>query len=200
MEYAKKYTSSNKTHIWLGGSFLHGGATAYSDVDMSVYCNAETLKKLIYGYGQPIYVSYTKNPLGILIVIYEDGVALDLEIVEKVEATGNEYFHRLDIKENNYVRNDTVCKEFVFDDDTAYQISRLFHRSLIKYLSGKRDSGVSILNEIVTFMDTQEFVDESNYISRFSDILRNFHQRFPLPDAYYKLLCELVEDLDKRNL
>ena len=36
IEYVEEFAKSNKIHIWLGGSFLHGGAALFSDVDISV--------------------------------------------------------------------------------------------------------------------------------------------------------------------
>ena len=95
------------------------------------------MNSLIYGYGQPVYISYTSNPPGILIAIYEDGVALDLEIIEKVDITGSEYFHREDIKRLNYIREENICRQFALCNDIPYQMSRLFHRSLIKFWQEK---------------------------------------------------------------
>lgn len=83
IEYVRLFAEANKSHIWLSGSFLHGTHTVFSDVDISVFCNIENMNKLIYGYGKPGYISFTHKPLGILIVIYEDGVAVDLEIIEE---------------------------------------------------------------------------------------------------------------------
>ena len=194
IEYVMKFAEKTKSHIWLGGSFLHGNATTFSDVDMSVYCNTENISKLIYGYGKPVYISYTSNPSGILIVIYEDGVAVDLEIIEKIDVVHKGFFHAEDIKQYNYTRNETMCKELSLRNDIPYQISRLFHRSLIKFLSGKREVGVSVANEIVTYMDSDRFVDEENYENGFTDILKSFEKQFPLPKEYYALLCELIEE------
>lgn len=199
IEYVEKFANSNKTHIWLGGSFLHGGYTVFSDVDISVFGNEDILNNLIYGYGRPIYISYTNNPRGILIVIYADGVALDLEIIENIDISGSEYFHRTDIKTLDYFREENICTHFAFCNDMPYQISRLFHRSLIKFLSGKRDNGVSIINEVVTFMNSQEYLDEKDYRNKFINILRSYNERFPLPIAYYELLCELIENLNKTD-
>ena len=99
-----------------------------------------------------------------------------------------------DIKQYNYTRNETMCKELSLRNDIPYQISRLFHRSLIKFLSGKREVGVSVANEIVTYMDSDRFVDEENYENGFTDILKSFEKQFPLPKEYYALLFELIEE------
>ena len=85
IEYAKDFSFRNNVHIWLGGSFLHGNASAFSDVDLSIECNNTLLEKFIYGYGKPVYLSHTSNPKGILIVIYKDGVAVDLEVIKSID-------------------------------------------------------------------------------------------------------------------
>ena len=48
-------------------------------------------------------------------------------------------------------------------------------------------------------MNTHDFLEEKDYKSRVSDILRNFDKQFPLQTAYYELLCELIGYLDKVN-
>lgn len=37
IKYAENYACNNSVHIWLGGSFLLGGYTAYSDIDISIW-------------------------------------------------------------------------------------------------------------------------------------------------------------------
>ena len=59
-------------------------------------------------------------------MLYEDGVAVDLEIIEKIDIAGSEFFHMDDIKLYDYNRNEKLSKEFALKDDMYYQISRLF--------------------------------------------------------------------------
>ena len=196
IEYVKRFAKENKIHIWLSGSFLDGTATVFSDVDISAFCSAENLNTLIYGYGKPVYISFTHKPLGILIVIYEDGVAVDLEIIEKIDITDSEFFHTDDIKLYDYSRNEKLCKEFSLRDDVYYQISRLFHRSLITYLSGKQDIGVSIANEVAEFINCNNVIDKANYRNSITDLLRVFNEQYQLPLEYFAILCKLVEKLE----
>ena len=35
IEYVKRFAEENRIHIWLGGSFLNGSSTLFSDVDIS---------------------------------------------------------------------------------------------------------------------------------------------------------------------
>lgn len=196
IEYVMRFAKVNKSHIWLSGSFLHGTATEFSDVDISIFCNTEDLKKLIYGYGKPIYISFTHKPLGILIVIYEDGVAVDLEVIEKIEIVDSEFFHTDNIKSYDYCRNEKICKEFSLRDDIEYQMSRLFHRSLIKYLSGKQDMGVSIANEVAIFNNCNILIDEASYRKGVIELLKAFNEQYQLPIEYLGILYELIEKLE----
>ena len=91
--------------------FLHRTATLFFDVDISTFCNTENLNELIYGYGKPVYISFTHKPLGILIVIYEDGVTVDLEIIEKIDISDSEFFilmilsYTITVEIKNYVKS-----------------------------------------------------------------------------------------------
>lgn len=195
IEYVKQFAEKSKIHIWLGGSFLHGDATLFSDVDISAYCDAEHVKELIHGYDRPVYISYTSNPVGILIIIYEDGVAVDLEIIQEIDVADKEFFHVENIKGYNYSRNEKMCKEFALRDDIQYQMSRLLHRSLIKFLSGKRAVGVSVANEIMAFINSDSFIDEADYQTGMVNLLKSYNEQFQMPSEYYDLLCELIEML-----
>lgn len=150
---------------------------------------------MIYGYGKPVYISFTHKPLGILIIIYEDGVAVDLEIIKQIDTTDNKYFHTDDIKTYYYIRDEVAYKEFTLRDDQYYQISRLFHRSLIKFLSGKRDLGVSIANEIAIFANSNLIIDKHSYKNNITCLLRSFNGKCSLPISYFNILCELIDKI-----
>ena len=192
IEYVMHFAEENKCHIWLGGSFSTGTATEFSDVDISVFCSINVVQKLIYTYGKPVYISYTHRPLGILIIIYENGVAVDLEIIEKIDITEDQFFHTDDIHIHDYSGNKTACTTLALRNDTPYQVARLFHRSLIKYLSGKRALGVSIANEI-EFDDTD--INESDYKYRITDLLEKYNEKHRLPLEYCNILYELIDEL-----
>lgn len=198
IEYAKQFAQNNQRHIWLGGSFVQGNATAFSDVDISVCCNAEETKKLIEGYGEVVYLSYTQKPFGILIVIYEDGVAVDLEIMEEVMGSKVGYFHAEDIKKHHYKRDETICRELVVQDDLPYRTARLFHRSLIKFLSGKQEMGISVANEIAVFLNRKK-MDGVDYWNKMAALLHCFDTLYTIPAKYQNLLSMLIDEGKKRG-
>ncbi len=197
IEYVSDYSQTTRTHIWLGGSFLHGNPTPFSDVDISAYMGIDALKTFIYGYGDPIYMSYTSNPEGIIIVIYEDGVAVDLEAIESVDVTDNScFFHMENIKDHVFKRNSSISRAICHRNDLPYQIARLFHRSLIKYLAGKKEAGVSIANEIVAFLNSDRYVTETGYKSGISHLIAQYHDKYPLDTEYRNLCFELIKQID----
>ena len=194
IEYICDFAEQNKVHIWLGGSFLNGNSTKYSDVDISVFGKVETIKQLIYGYGDPVYISYTHKPFGILVVIYKDGVAVDLEIIEEIKFKDNGFFHRKDIKQFEYKRDDKMCLEIVLKNDEAHQVSRQFYRSLIKFLVGKKDVAMRTINEIASFIGFY-VIEELVYKKQFIELLNKFNEKYEIKKEYYVALLELINEI-----
>lgn len=196
IRYAAEFAMEHQIHIRLKGSFQKGCTTPYSDVDICVAGNAWQIKQLLFNYGQPVFLSHTTNPPGILVVIYEDGVQVDLEVVSDVGVTGTGYFHRDGNGPDAYARNETIFRELVLRDDEPYLVSRLFHRSLIKYLSGKKDAGVSIANEIVTFVKCGEEISGEHYRVGMQKLLDRFSAEYPMDKEYEELLRKMLGKLD----
>lgn len=188
IEYVRKFAEAHGKHIWLGGSFLRGNPTAFSDVDISVLLDKDSLRTFIYGYGEPVYLSYTTNPEGIIIVIYEDGVAVDLEVIGSVEVADDCFFHMERIKDRVYSRNSSVCRKVSQRNDLPYQTARLFHRSLIKYLGGKKELGVSVANEIAAFLKCGFDVAQNDYKNGITRLIDLYNDKYPL-DVKYRNLC-----------
>lgn len=199
IQYVTGFATDHAVHIWLGGSFLNGNATPYSDVDISVCCAPDQVKQLIYGYGQPVFLSHTTNPRGILVVIYEDGVAVDLEIVKGVSVSETEFFHREDIKNTDFRRNESAFRDVVLRNDEPYQVSRLFHRSLIKYLSGKVETGISVANEIAAYLREEKIPSREYYKSRINKMLDNYSEKHPMEKGYMRVLRKLLIDVGREK-
>ena len=195
IEYVSEYAEAHGKHIWLGGSFLRGNPTPYSDVDISAVLDEDSLRAFIYGYGEPVYLSYTTNPEGIIIVIYEDGVAVDLEVIDPVEVADDCFFHMERIKDRAYCRNSIVCRTVCQRNDLPYQTARLFHRSLIKYLGGKQELGVSVANEIASFLKCGFEVALVDYKNGITRLLELYDDKYPLDDKYRDLCVGLIREV-----
>ena len=109
--------------------------------------------------------------------------------------TDDEYFHLEDIKKLDFTRNETVCKDLAFRNDEPYQMSRLFHRSLIKYLAGKKEAGISVANEIAAFLNSENFIKEENYKDKFVLLLENYKNKYKMDSEYCNLLWDLIKQL-----
>ncbi len=203
IEYSQRFARDNKIDIWLSGSFLKGNFTKYSDVDLAAKTDdAALVKKYIYGFEcDPLYIGRTERPSGILIVIYGGGLSLDLEIIESVKCITEDpdrgYFHFQDIKACDYIRNEKIFEKLVLNDSNSYRISRLFHRSLIKLLSGKVDLACSILNEIEDFfeMEHSEIKDKFHFKCKIVELLKAFKEHYFIEDGYCNELYRLINEL-----
>ena len=79
-----------------------------------------------------------------------------------------------------------------------YQIPRFFHRSFIKFLSGKLAIGVSIPNEVATFINCNIFINKACYRNNIIELLKVFNEQYKLPLEYLAIWCELIEELDEK--
>lgn len=193
INYAKEFALDNKVLILLGGSFSKGTATEFSDID--IYINTDNpvvLHNFIYGYGKPIFISQTLNPKGILIVIYENSVALDLEIVRcDIES------EKLFLLKNSDIEmeiNNNIAEKFILSQDELYSTARLFHRSIIKFLSGKEKAGISVLKEIAEIIHT-DYDENKSFIINYNAVIKEFENIYTLPLEYKELLEHLKESL-----
>ncbi len=194
IEYAKRFSYENRVHIKLGGSFSKGTATEFSDVDIYMYTDDRNiLQKFIYNYAKPVYISQTENPKGILIVVYENDVAIDLEIV-KGDILEDNYFSKKCSDEIIEINSD-IAGKFVLSENYFYSFARLFHRSLIKYLAGKKELGTNILKEIAEIVDVK-YKEEQTYKYNYGIILEKFEERFALPQEYKNILIGLSNNIN----
>ena len=68
------------------GSLAKGTATKYSDIDLLILGNVKGSKvdEIITLYGNPVMTNFTENPKGILILVYQDNISVDLDLRETI--------------------------------------------------------------------------------------------------------------------
>ena len=188
-------------NLYLKGSLAKGNATPYSDIDLLVTVSEnEDVRKLIYGYGTPVMISATKNPPGIFIVIYSNGLCIDLDVRlsigrdefrECIVLAGNKPAHFV----KDYERDADVSGIFVLDNVSWYSHLRLFHRSLIKVLSEKIFEGVNLLEEIKDIIEdtnNDKITWSGNYVSDISIALEYISEIYQIPHQLHRLLLDLI--------
>ena len=76
-----------------------------------------------------------------------------------------------------------------------YQTARLFHRSLIKYLGGKQELGVSVANEIAVFLKCGFDVTQNDYKNGITRLIDVYSDKYPLDEKYRDLCVELIQSV-----
>ena len=72
-------------------------------------------------------------------------------------------------------------------------------KSLVCFiLSGKQDIGVSIANEVATFINCNIFINKACYRNNIIELLKVFNEQYKLPLEYSAIWCELIEELDEK--
>ena len=200
MEYAIRFFEENGCKGLVKGSLYKDTAHAFSDIDLVIKrMDQKTVEDFICNFGEVALVSRTQRPVGIIIVIYCNGLCLDLDFrdkvtkeeIEEADAIGSAF------EESDIADSLKRCEDILESDeaDSWKSMQRLFHRSLIKWLGGKRELGYSILYEIVDFLK-EEKVSLPELTGDYKDdleaVLEAFNRRYPLNEKYASVIRELL--------
>ncbi|MBR4760428.1 MAG: GNAT family N-acetyltransferase [Lachnospiraceae bacterium] len=201
MDYALGFFHENHCKALLKGSIYKDTAHQFSDIDLVLKrMDQKTVKAFIYGYGEVALISRTKRPAGIIIVIYQNGLSLDLDFRDKVtrEEIENsdvigQRFDEDDIADS-LQRSENIPE---MDEESNWKsMQRLFHRSLIKWLGGNQELGESILQEIVDFLEEEKVnvpALAGKYIDDFEIVLNVFRDHYTLDRKYDSVVRELLK-------
>lgn len=205
MQCIYEFCKENKLSLILKGSLAKGTATKYSDMDLIILGNIKESKvdEIITLYGKPVMCNFTENPKGILILIYQDGISVDLDIRETISQEDLENSKVLLKYDDNFIINDEkvirkeITSEYMSIKPTWYKILRLLHKGIIKYLSNKRDSAYEFLEEIKESLNSIN-INNLNFNNNFEDdiqrIFNEFCERYELDvkvkDLFNKLFKE----------
>ncbi|MBZ9689356.1 nucleotidyltransferase domain-containing protein [Clostridium estertheticum] len=155
IECVYEFCKDNRFSMILKGSLAKGTATKYSDIDLIILgeINDTKINEIITLYGNPVMTNFTEKPKGILILVYQDGISIDLDIRDtitqedlvnsKVLLKYNTNF----IITNNIIRKQ-IISNYIPNRPIWYKTLRLLHKGIIKYLSNKTDSAYDFLSEI----------------------------------------------------
>ena len=156
IESVYEFCKSNRFSMILKGSLAKGTATKFSDIDLIILGNIDSSKvdEFISLYGNPVMTNFTENPKGILILIYQDNISIDLDIRETISQQDLQNSIVLLKYDTNFIINNKeiirkqVKSNYMHNRPEWYTILRLLHRGTIKYLSNKPDSAYNLLKEI----------------------------------------------------
>lgn len=204
-EYINRVVKACKVRglsLLIKGSLANGTATKFSDIDVLVVgdIKEDAVDDIICAYGNPVMTNYTENPKGILILLYKDGISVDLELRKTITANElKEYVVLVKSKKSFNIEEEvvryTVTTKYLPNRELWYKTLRLGHRALIKYLSKKEKEAMVLLNEM-----KEQFFDLGikglPYNSEFKhDILMlvdKIFQKYNVDEPYKQILIKLL--------
>ena len=180
-----EFCKDNRFSMILKGSLAKGTATKYSDIDLIILGNIDSLKmdEFITLYGLPVMTNFTENPKGILILVYKDNISVDLDIrdtISQEDLLESKVLLKYDtnfIINNEVIRRKQITSDYIPNRPMWYKVLRLLHRGLIKYLSNKTDIAYEILLEIKESLSTLGISDLS-FNNNFEDDIQCIFDKF----------------------
>lgn len=201
LNYVRKMSSELQLTVFLTGSMAHGEETNYSDVDILIqYKENKELDLFIKKYRPLLYATYTERPKGICILIYDNGVAVDLDIRKSITKAEKEKGRRLSqldmLPVGNLIRVENTVLDSFPTQSPYYQFIRLFHRALCKRLSFKYEAAEGLMAEIREGI--QQYVSfpiqwNNQFMDDIQHAIRCLYKERAFSVGYYSLLIQLVE-------
>lgn len=139
--------------LLLEGSLCKNTGQKFSDIDLAISGNISTiiLDSIISGYDSIIMTNYTENPKGILILNYENGINVDLDIRETFiqnEIDENMILCDNGFKIDNIVKRKDIISYMIPERPQWYKTIRLIHRCCIKLLCNKEGISKGLCTEV----------------------------------------------------
>lgn len=203
LQYIYNICRIYKINLLLKGSVSTGEATKFSDIDIVIIEERDDIiEKIVSGYRSIIMSNKTQRPKGILILIYENGICIDLDVRKSI--TSEELNHSIllnsvnidDYVRNGLIRYENICIPSVPEREEWYKLLRLFHRSLIKRLCLKITEADSILQEIKDEIEKHFSVSwRGKYIDDIKIALECMEKEYEIPGNFHKLICDLINEV-----
>lgn len=153
IEYLRMECNKYGLSLLLEGSLAKKQGKRFSDIDLAICGNITTdiLDRLISGYDTLVMSNYTENPKGIMILNYENGINVDLDIRETF--LQNEIDSNVILLNNGFVVDDILKRKVINSKllpprQQWYKTLRLIHRCCIKYLCHKEDTAQGLCEEV----------------------------------------------------
>lgn len=205
LQYIYNLCRIYKINLLLKGSVSTGKATKFSDIDIVIIEERDdVIKKIVSGYRRIVMSNKTQRPKGILILIYENGICIDLDVRKSI--TSEELNHSIllnsvnidDYVENNLMRYENICIPSVPEREDWYKLLRLFHRSLIKRLCNKMTEAEGILQEVKDGIEKRFNVSWSGeYINDLKSALECMGKEYKMPREFNEIICKLINEVDR---
>ncbi len=203
LQYVYNLCQSYKINLLLKGSMSTGKATKFSDIDIVIIEKRDDIiEKIVSGYQRIIMSNKTERPKGILILIYENGLCIDLDVRNSITSEELNCSILLnceninDFVKNDLIRYENICIPSVPEREDWYKLLRLFHRSLIKRLCFKITESESILQEVKDEIEKNFNVSwRGKYIDDITIALDCMVKEYKIPGEFNELICKLINEV-----
>ncbi len=190
------------------GSLAEGKATSFSDIDLIVLgeVNKSISDKIISCYGIPIMTNFTEKPKGIVILLYEDGLSIDLEF-RKTITTSELNKSIILVKNNEHTLSNSkkieiITSKYLVEREKWYKDLRLAHRALIKFLANKEKVAFKLLEELkdlFSYLETETLKYNSIFTNDLEILLIEIFNKYNVDARYKNILNQLLTESKKRN-
>jgi predicted nucleotidyltransferase len=207
IERVYKFCKDDRYSMILKGSLAKDTATKFSDIDLIILGSMDINKvnELITLYGKPVMTNFTENPKGILILVYQNNISVDLDLRETVsqdELINSKIILKYDknfIINNKNIRRKQIASEYMPNRPEWYKVLRLLHRGIIKYLSNKTDSADKLLLEIKDSIIKLDIVDldfSNNFREDMQCIFNKFCEKFEVDTQIKALFNNIFKNFE----
>ncbi len=210
IESLYNFCEVNKFSLVLKGSLAKGTATRFSDIDLIILgeVDSDKVDEIINLHGNPVMINFTENPKGILIMVYEDSISVDLDVRETIsnEDLSNSIvllkYDKNFIINNKNIKRKQISSKYIFERPEWYKVLRLLHRGSIKYLSGKRESAYNLLTEIkenIVLIDITDLCFNNNFEDDIQSIFYRFCDDFDVDMQIKVLFSNIFKEFKWNN-
>ncbi|WP_243156414.1 ElyC/SanA/YdcF family protein [Clostridium sp. C8-1-8] len=202
IEAIYKFCKSNRLSLILKGSLAKGTATKFSDIDLIILGEVDNFitDELINVYGNPVMTNLTENPKGILILVYNNNISVDLDIRNAISEDDLQdglvllKYSINFIVDKNLTKNRSFLLNYILEKPNWYKTLRLIHRAVIKYLSNKIDTAYNLLEEIkenLFSLHINDLVFNNNFEDDIQYIFSRISAEFEVDDKINSLFNNL---------
>lgn len=204
IEYMTSFCNHHRLSLILEGSLAQGKAKPYSDIDLILFGNvdANLLDDIICGYDNIVMTNFTKNPQGICILYYENGISVDLDIRDSIldrEFHDNMVLCNYGFNISNKIIRKAITSKYICERPQWYQTIRLIHRCCIKYLCEKTVAADGLADEVcaaVKDLTHQEIPESDSIKQRMIASLYCLNKNYCIQDDILELMERLFADMD----
>ena len=205
LEKVISFCNNKGLTLILKGSLANGTAQKNSDIDLIIMGNLNNviIDEIITIYDKPIMTNYTENPIGIMILVYNVNVSVDLDI--RTSITEEELVDDVilikgtePIVISKLPERSVIETEYIPIRPDWYKVLRLVHRSLLKHLSGKYDDAIELAHEAREKMSKDLLIEldgNKNYQIDIYNIYSAVRNQFEVSPEMNNLFTKLLKEI-----